>query len=191
MRAAGATYEAIAEEHDTDRRRVQHIVSFYQSRINSALRVEWRPVRNPYAEGLWHHFGPQEKYLGSTQEPCGERTKANGKKLGSPVLQPGDAEATRIAREAKSAQATVRAQEKIPYIDAARAAGAIKLREICEKLMAWGVPSPSGSPRWHPATVQHVELMAGVPVQPTKPLYVPVVPNPAERQWWTSTGSAD
>jgi hypothetical protein len=155
-------------------------------------------VRNPYAEGLWHHFGPQEKYLGSTQEPCGERTKAalartkaDGKKLGNPQLLAGDGRVAAIAHAARSEQSRWRARGLLLFVEQARAAGAVTLREIAQALMARGIPSPSGSLRWHLSTVRHVERMAGVPVQPVKRLAPPLVPNPAERQWWTNTGSAD
>jgi hypothetical protein len=56
--------------------------------------------------------------------------KRRGVKLGNPNLQPGDAAATAATRAAYSQQAEARAVEVLPFIEAARKAGATTLREI-------------------------------------------------------------
>jgi DNA invertase Pin-like site-specific DNA recombinase len=89
-----------------------------------------------------------------------QAAKARGVKLGNPQLRPGDAAATRTAREARTAQARARAKAVLPFITAARKAGAVTLREIAKAMQDRGVRSPSGGTAWHPSTVMHVETMA-------------------------------
>ena len=78
--------------------------------------------------------------------------KARGKKLGNPNLQPGDAAATAAARDVHTQQAEARAAEVLPFIEAARKAGALMLREIAAAMEARGIRTPSGRGRWHAAT---------------------------------------
>lgn len=85
--------------------------------------------------------------------------KRRGVKLGNPNLQPGDAVATAAARDAYSQQAQERAAEVLPFIDAARRAGAITLREIAAAMEARGIRTPSGRGRWHAATVLAVQRL--------------------------------
>lgn len=79
--------------------------------------------------------------------------KRRGVRLGNPRLKPGDAKATAIARAAYTQQAQERAAAVLPFIAAARKAGAATLREIAEAMTARGIRTPSGRGRWHPATV--------------------------------------
>jgi len=44
----------------------------------------------------------------------------------------------------------------LPYLEQARAAGAITLWQLADTLMKRGVPAPRGGKRWHPAQVRRV-----------------------------------
>jgi DNA invertase Pin-like site-specific DNA recombinase len=82
--------------------------------------------------------------------------KARGVKLGNPNLKPGSAEVAAKARAARAQQALERVQALLPYITAAKRAGASSLREIALAMEARGIRTPSGRTNWHPATVLHV-----------------------------------
>ena len=86
--------------------------------------------------------------------------KARGVKLGNPELRAGSPEVVAAARAAHTEQALARALAVLPFIDAARRAGATSLREIATAMTARGIRTPSGRGRWHPATVLAVERMA-------------------------------
>ncbi len=49
-----------------------------------------------------------------------------------------------------------RAADVLPYIAAARRAGAVTLREIAAALTARGVPAPAGGQTWYPTQVKRV-----------------------------------
>lgn len=89
--------------------------------------------------------------------------KARGKKLGNPHLKPGSAAGTALARDAHTQQAHQRAQTIMPFIAAARRAGATTLREIAAAMEARGIRTPSGRGRWHAATVLAVQRTATRP----------------------------
>jgi len=82
--------------------------------------------------------------------------KARGTKLGNPQLRSGAPEQARAAATAKSMQARARAADIIPYVEAARKAGAHTLQELAEALTNRGVPTPAGRGRWHPEQVRRV-----------------------------------
>ena len=82
--------------------------------------------------------------------------KARGIKLGNPQLRSGTPEQARTAATAKSRQARARAAEVVPYIEAARKAGAHTLREVAEALTNRGVPTPAGKGPWRPEQVRRV-----------------------------------
>ncbi|MBL6081809.1 recombinase family protein [Belnapia sp. T18] len=82
--------------------------------------------------------------------------KASGVKLGNPRLQPGDAATARDARAAWSVAAGQRAAEVLPYLDAARRAGATTLQQLADALTARGVRTPRGGERWRPWQVRRV-----------------------------------
>ncbi len=79
--------------------------------------------------------------------------KARGVKLGNPNLQAGTREMAQAATDAKSKQARDRAANVLPYIAAARKAGATTLQQIAEAMTARGVATPSGRGAWTPCTV--------------------------------------
>jgi DNA invertase Pin-like site-specific DNA recombinase len=86
--------------------------------------------------------------------------KTRGVRLGNPRLQGGGAEATAAARAVHTDKARQRALAVLPFIYAARRAGARSLRDVAAAMEARGVRTPSGRGRWHAATVLAVERMA-------------------------------
>src|SRR4051812_31223063 len=70
--------------------------------------------------------------------------KARGVVLGNPRLRAGSAEQARAAAAAKREQAQARAAYVLPYLEAARRAGATTLRELAAALATRGVPAPAG-----------------------------------------------
>lgn len=92
--------------------------------------------------------------------------KARGVKLGNPKLRAGSAEVVAVARAAHTEQAPARALAVLPFIAAARRAGATSLREVADAMTARGIRTPSGHGRWHPATVLAVERIASRSTQP-------------------------
>ena len=82
--------------------------------------------------------------------------KARGTVLGNPQLRSGTPDAARAAAAVKSAQARARAADVVPYIDAARRAGARTLHELAEALTHRGVPTPAGRGVWQPEQVRRV-----------------------------------
>lgn len=84
--------------------------------------------------------------------------KARGVKLGNPRLRAGDGEVAAIATAAWQRDAAKRATDVLPYITAARRAGATSLRQIAAALTARGVRTPMGREMWGPSQVQRVLL---------------------------------
>ena len=82
--------------------------------------------------------------------------KARGTVLGNPRLRAGSPDQARAAAAAKSAQARARAADVLPYLDAARRAGARTLHELAEALTNRGVPTPAGKSPWQPEQVRRV-----------------------------------
>lgn len=83
--------------------------------------------------------------------------KEKGIRLGNPRLRAGAPEHARAAAAAKSEAARARTADILPYIDAARRAGARTLRELAAALTARGVPPPRGERcAWHPMQVKRV-----------------------------------
>ena len=82
--------------------------------------------------------------------------KARGTVLGNPRLRAGSPDQARVASAAKSLQAHARAADVLPYLDAARRAGARTLHELAEALTNRGVPTPAGKQDWRPEQVRRV-----------------------------------
>jgi len=82
--------------------------------------------------------------------------KARGTVLGNPRLQAGAPEQARTAAAAKSAQARARAADVLPYLDAARQAGARTLHKLAEALTNRGVLTPAGKRDWRPEQIRRV-----------------------------------
>lgn len=82
--------------------------------------------------------------------------KARGARLGNPRLIKGSAEGARKANVVRIGYAEEHAGDVRPYIEAARRAGAVSLRQLAEALTARGVRTPLGGERWSPTQVQRV-----------------------------------
>jgi len=82
--------------------------------------------------------------------------KARGAVLGNPRLRAGTPDQARAAATAKSVQARARAADVLPYLDAARRAGARTLHELAEALTNRGVPTPAGKGNWRPEQIRRV-----------------------------------
>ncbi len=89
--------------------------------------------------------------------------KARGTVLGNPRLRAGTPDQARAASAAKSAQARTRAADVLPYLDAARRAGARTLHELAEALTNRGVPTPTGKGGWLPEQVRRVLVQTTAP----------------------------
>lgn len=84
--------------------------------------------------------------------------KARGVKLGGPNLRSGDRRVARAGRAAQSARSNRRAADVLPFIEAAKKAGCVSLREIATALTARGIHPPSGGDHWHAQQVRRVLL---------------------------------
>ena len=82
--------------------------------------------------------------------------KARGVVLGNPRLRAGTPEMARKAATEKRRVSRARAADVLPYVEAARRAGATTLREVAAALTARGVPAPAGGHAWHPMQVKRV-----------------------------------
>ena len=76
--------------------------------------------------------------------------------LGNTRLRAGAPDQAQAAAAATSAQARARAADVLPYLDAARRAGARTLHELAEALTNRGVPTPAGRATWKPEQVRRV-----------------------------------
>lgn len=90
-----------------------------------------------------------------------DAAKARGVKLGNPQLRAGSAATARRAAKVRTAQAKAKAADVLPYIKAARKAGASSLSQIAAALEARGVRTPRGGSRWAPSQVARVLERAG------------------------------
>jgi DNA invertase Pin-like site-specific DNA recombinase len=95
--------------------------------------------------------------------------KARGKVLGNPRLRAGTPEHAHAAAAARSAQARARTAEVMPYVEAARRAGASTLRELAAALTARGVPTPAGRHAWRPEQVRRVLAAPAAAVKDAAP----------------------
>lgn len=84
--------------------------------------------------------------------------KARGVVLGNPRLRAGNGEAAAVATEAWQRDAAKRAADVLPFITAARRAGATSLRQIAAALTARGVRTPMGRDVWGASQVRRVLL---------------------------------
>ena len=82
--------------------------------------------------------------------------KAGGKILGNPRLKAGDRQAAAAASRVASERAQARALDVLPYIEAARRAGAQTLAQLAAALEARGVKAPRGGRRWSAAQVRRL-----------------------------------
>lgn len=79
-------------------------------------------------------------------------------KLGGPNLARGfDASASKAGRQAQTDRAARHTVDVLPYISAARKAGATSYQQIADALTARGIRPPSGGDRWFAAQVWRIE----------------------------------
>jgi DNA invertase Pin-like site-specific DNA recombinase len=83
--------------------------------------------------------------------------KARGVKLGGRNLARGlDSAVSRAGRQAQTNRSKGHAEDVLPYINRAIAAGAKSLRQIAQALTNLGIQPPSGGESWHAAQVQRI-----------------------------------
>lgn len=94
--------------------------------------------------------------IGQRTRAALQAAKARGVRLGNPNLRAGTPEAAAKALAARQARSRAKAAEVLPYINQARAAGAVSLHQIAAALEARGVRTPRGGTRWAPSQVQRI-----------------------------------
>ena len=83
--------------------------------------------------------------------------KQRGVKLGGRRIFKGfDSAVSRAGREAQTARASEHRADVMPYITAARSAGAASLRQIANALTARGIQPPGGGEAWHAQQVRRI-----------------------------------
>jgi DNA invertase Pin-like site-specific DNA recombinase len=83
--------------------------------------------------------------------------KARGVRLGGRRIFRGiDGAVSRAGREAQTARAAEHRADVLPYISAARKAGATSLRDIARALTARGIQPPGGGEAWHAQQVRRI-----------------------------------
>lgn len=88
--------------------------------------------------------------------------RARGTKLGGPNLVKGfDTNAARLGRAVQATRAAGYADDVLPFIEAAKKAGAVSLRELAQALTARGVRPPSGGEVWHATQIRRLILSKG------------------------------
>lgn len=83
--------------------------------------------------------------------------KARGVRMGNPHLRAGTPGAMASARAERTRIATKHSADVLPFIAAARKAGANSLCEVAQALTARGIHTPSGSGIWGPSQVWRIE----------------------------------
>jgi hypothetical protein len=82
--------------------------------------------------------------------------KANGKRLGNPNLRSGTKEHAIAASQTASRVAQRRRDDILPYLRAARKAGANTLVQLATALEARGIRAPRGGSKWSPSQVRRL-----------------------------------
>jgi DNA invertase Pin-like site-specific DNA recombinase len=123
--------------------------------------VEFVACDNPFATRLTIHIlaavAEHEREMISARTTAAlAAAKARGVRLGNPALRAGDAVAARRANAARVAQADQHAADVLPYITAARSAGAASLAEVARALTARGIRTPAGGLEWCDVQVRRV-----------------------------------
>jgi hypothetical protein len=72
------------------------------------------------------------------------------------ALAAGTPDQARAAAAVRQATSRARAAEVLPYVEAARRAGAATLRQLAAALTARGVPTPTGRHAWAPEQIRRV-----------------------------------
>ena len=114
------------------------------------------PYANRLTTGVMALVAEEEARATSVRTRAALAAKARGVRLGNPRLRSGDSVTDADARAAWSAGAARRAAEVLPYVEAARQAGAVTLQQLADALTARGVRTPRGGEGWRPWQVQRV-----------------------------------
>ena len=86
-----------------------------------------------------------------------QAAKERGVKLGGRRIVKGfDTPAARAGRAAQTADSAKHAGDVLPFITAAKKAGATSLRELAAALTARGIHPPSGGDCWHASQVRRI-----------------------------------
>lgn len=123
--------------------------------------VEFVACDNPHATKFTIHIlaavaEHEREMISARTKAALAAAKARGIRLGGPNLRVGDPEASRRAVAAKKALADEYAADVLPFIAAARGAGAKSLGELARALMARGVLTPSGNMTWTHEQVRRI-----------------------------------
>jgi DNA invertase Pin-like site-specific DNA recombinase len=143
--------------------RLARNVAFISGLMESG--VDFVACDNPYATRLTIHIlaavaEHEREMISARTKAALAAAKARGIRLGNPHLRPGSPLTARAAREARGARARAYAADVLPYVEAARQAGATSLRQIAAALMARGIKTPSGGDRWQAQQVRAVLRLA-------------------------------
>ena len=130
--------------------------------------VEFVACDNPFATRLTIHIlaavAEHEREMISARTTAAlAAARARGVRLGNPALRAGCAAAARHANAARVSQANRHAADVLPYITAARSAGAGSLAEVARALTARGIRTPAGGLEW--CDVQVKRVLARQPAQ--------------------------
>ena len=125
--------------------------------------VEFLAVDMPHANrltiGIMALVAEEEaRAISSRTRAALAAAKARGVMLGNPRLRAGDGETAAVALDAWKHDAAKRAADVLPYITAARRAGATSLRQVAAALTARGVRTPRGKEVWGASQVRRVLL---------------------------------
>jgi DNA invertase Pin-like site-specific DNA recombinase len=136
--------------------RLARNVFFISSLMESG--VEFVACDNPHATRLTIHIlaavaEHEREMISQRTKAALAAAKARGVKLGNPCLKPGD---TRHARAALSQRADRHTRDVLPYIEAAKKAGARSLNEIAQALINRGVATASGGDCWDATAVKRI-----------------------------------
>jgi DNA invertase Pin-like site-specific DNA recombinase len=147
------------------------------------------PTANQLTVGIMALAAEQEAHITSARTKAAlAAAKARGVKLGNPRLRPGDSGTAAEARAAWSAAAARRARVVLPYLEAARRAGAVTLQQLADVLIAHGVRTPRGGDRWRPWQVRRLlDRLRDVPPSPDPPSSRPSEPGNAHA--WIRPGA--
>jgi DNA invertase Pin-like site-specific DNA recombinase len=140
------------------------------SEILDTPGVEVRAVDIPSASRMVLHIlaavaEEEAASISSRTRAALAAAKARGVRLGNPNLRGGDVEAARKAVAGNKAAARAHAARVLPYIDAARRAGAVSLRDIASALEARGIRTRTGRAIWSASQIRSVIMRAGDAVE--------------------------
>jgi DNA invertase Pin-like site-specific DNA recombinase len=139
--------------------RLARNVSFVSGLMESG--VDFVACDNPHATRLTIHIlaavaEHEREQISSRTKAALAAAKARGVKLGNPNPRGGTRAAARHASRAASANASRRAFDIAPYIEAARKAGCATLGQLALALTARGIKTPGGEATWSAEQVRRI-----------------------------------